>query len=55
MVLSIIYASDRPILTGCFSSLIVSIAIGMVLYANTISPVLNNVTLNVNNGKFFDV
>lgn len=52
MVLSMMYASDRPILTGCFSSLIFSMAIGISLYANVMSPVLYNVTLNVNNEDF---
>lgn len=42
------YASDRPILTGCFSSLIDSMEIGIVLYAKIISPVFIRVTLNVN-------
>lgn len=46
------YASDRPILTGCFSSLMFSIKMGTSLYANVISPVLYNVTLNVNSGGF---
>lgn len=52
MVLSMMYASDRPILTGCFSSLMFSMAIGTSLYANVMSPVLYKVTLKVNNGDF---
>ena len=40
MVLSIIYASDNPTLTGCSLSWSKSIDVGIVLYAKTISPVL---------------
>lgn len=47
MVLSMMYASDRPILTGCFSSLIDSMSMGTILYANVMSPLFDNVTLNV--------
>lgn len=48
MVLSMMYASDRPIFTGCLSSTIFSIKIGTDLYANVMSPLSYNVTLNVN-------